>query len=235
MLEGVQWKASSVFALASTSSCILCKIGRSQSSNLQYVSFGTSKFPILFKPFGLKSLPLNAKSPILCGARHFIKSSSIPPPVVTSTSTCLCCTRYLMTSLTPDEIMFEVYARNIFAFVFLLTSGLLKSSSSFSVIGTSDKRQARILSISFTASPIFVAWKPVVSNLAQRPSRERSLSKSGPWHAAVSFSSLSSDFCRTAAATMPGMAAIFQRCAPRRAVAVPCCACSADCLMRDFA
>ena len=131
--------------------------------------------------------------------------------------------------------MFEVYARNIFAFVFLLTSGLLKSSSSFSVIGTSDKRQARILSISFTASPIFVAWKPVVSNLAQRPSRERSLSKSGPSQAAVSFSSLSSDFCRTAAATMPGMAAIFQRCAPRRAVAVPCCACSADCLMRYFA
>ena len=204
--------------MASTSSCILWRIGLNQSSNLQYVSFGTSRFPILFKPLGLKSLPLNAKSPILCGAKHFIKSSSMPPPVVTSTSTCLCWTRYLITSLTPEEIIFEVYARNIFAFVFLRTSGLLKSSSSFSVMGTSDKRQARILSISFTASPIFVAWKPVVSSLAHNPSNDRSLSKSGPSQAAVSFSSLSSDFWRTAAATIPGMAAMVVL--RRRALAV---------------
>lgn len=42
----------------------------------------------LLMPFGLKSAPFRLKSPKYVGARHFIKSSSIPPAVVTIISTC---------------------------------------------------------------------------------------------------------------------------------------------------
>mmetsp|Transcript_8576 Transcript_8576/g.26816 ORF Transcript_8576/g.26816 Transcript_8576/m.26816 type:complete len:276 (-) Transcript_8576:83-910(-) len=195
---------------ASCSSCIVWRMGRSQSSNWQYVSLGTSRLPMRFNPFGRRSAPLKAKSPILCGARHFMRSSSMPPPVVTMTSTCLCCTRYRMTSRTPDEIMLDVNPRKIFAFTSRRASGDLRSSSSSSFTGSSDRRQARMRSISLTARPMFVAWKPVVRSLPRRPSSVRSMGsvKSGPWQAGVFSSDDASLLPSTACAAIPGMAAI---------------------------
>ena len=69
-----------------------------------------------------------------------MKSSSIPPAVVTSAETCLCFTRCKITSRSPDEIRLEVYPRNTLHFVLALTSESLSSSGSASVQGSSERR-----------------------------------------------------------------------------------------------
>ena len=51
---------------------------------------------------------LTISLPIYVGARHFIKSSSIPPAVATIQSTIRFLTRNLMTSRTPHDAMLDV-------------------------------------------------------------------------------------------------------------------------------
>ena len=68
-------------------------------------------------------------------------SSSIPPAVVTSTLTRLCCTTYRIVSRTPVEIMFDVYDSQIVHLVSARTAGSRSSSSVCSVTGSSLSRQ----------------------------------------------------------------------------------------------
>ncbi len=82
-----------------------------KSSNLQYLEFGTNIFPVRLIPLSRSSEPFSLKSPSLKSPRHFIMSSSIPPAVVTITSTSLCFAKNLKMSLSPDVTMFDVYPR----------------------------------------------------------------------------------------------------------------------------
>lgn len=74
-----------------------------------------------------------------------MKSSSIPPAVVTIAETCPCFTRNRMTSRKPDDIKLDVYPSNTLHLVFSLTSGLRSSSESFSEGGSSERRQFRCI------------------------------------------------------------------------------------------
>lgn len=84
------------------------RIGRTQSSNVVYLLFGTIMFPVRLIPLSLRVEPSRLKLPILKSLKHLMKSSSIPPAVVTMTSTILCWTRYLKMSRSPDVTMFDV-------------------------------------------------------------------------------------------------------------------------------
>ena len=91
----------------------------------------------------LRSAPSKFQSARYVFPRHLMKSSSIPPAVVTIAETCLCFTRYRITSLRPDEIKLDVYPRKTLHRVWARTSGDWYSSDSSSVKGSSESRHWR--------------------------------------------------------------------------------------------
>lgn len=62
-------------------------------------------------PLRRSSAPSRWKSPSTVDPRHLMKSSSIPPAVVTRQSTSLCCARKRSISRRPEEMRLEVYPR----------------------------------------------------------------------------------------------------------------------------
>lgn len=87
------------------------------------------------------NFPKTHFDPRYVGARHLMKSSSMPPAVETTQSTILCSHRNRMVSRTPHEAMLLVYPKKMVALVFLRTSGSFNSSASSSLIGSSLERQ----------------------------------------------------------------------------------------------
>ncbi len=121
---------------------------------------GTSMLPIRLSPCILSSAPLSAKSPTNVSARHLMKSSSMPPAVVTKQSTMRFWTKYLrrgagsvttpaggfgeghlMCSRVPAETKLEVYPKNMRVRVLARNSGSTWSGSVWAVTGSSLNRQ----------------------------------------------------------------------------------------------
>jgi hypothetical protein len=61
-----------------------------------------------FMPRLRRSAPSSENSARYVFPRHLMKSSSIPPAVVTMHATCLCFTRYKKISRRPEDMRFEV-------------------------------------------------------------------------------------------------------------------------------
>ena len=114
-----------------------------------------------FRPLDLSSAPLSAKSPRYVLPRHLMRSSSIPPAVVTTTSTILFFTKNLIDSLTPLEMRLLVYPRNTLHRHPARNFGSRWSAGSSPVGSSSLSRHEIILLISSAAWPKLVAWNPV--------------------------------------------------------------------------
>ena len=95
--------------------------------------------PILLMCFFLNYSPLKSKRPKYVGAKHFMKSSSIPPQLITRTSINLCYTKNLMISLQPQLTILLVQAKKILQPIFLRSSGSL-GKLRFGSYGSSLKR-----------------------------------------------------------------------------------------------
>ena len=115
-----------------------------------------------------------------CGARHFMMSSSMPPPVVTRQSILRCSTSQRIVSRVPAEIRLEVTPMKIVQRTLALAAGSRSSSSSSGATGSSDRRHARIFRTSAIASARLVAWKPVCMNEAISAFISQPLLKSWP-------------------------------------------------------
>jgi hypothetical protein len=127
-------------------------------------------------PFFLNVAPSRWKSPNTVDPRHLMKSSSIPPAVVTIQSTNLYCAKNFNISLKPDEIKLEVYPRN-------RVNGASGSDLRFLYTSAHNLVSSVRLAISSTiciARDRPVAWNPIVLYDRSSSSSVIGFERSGP-------------------------------------------------------
>lgn len=91
-----------------------------------------------------------------------MKSSSMPPAVVTMHDTCLCSTRYRKIPRSPDEIILDVYPRKMV--VLSPVSGSCHDRFYCCQLSYMMIKTLHLLTMSLmirTASPMEVAWNPM--------------------------------------------------------------------------